>query len=363
MLAWLAARHPATREASCIQRFLDFDYEVIGQHLPVFDSATRIEWSTPLVEADSVDGLYVLPEYGSDNDEEPRSPYVTGEYTAGDYAKYRNIILVLEEFARRTVLMLNKLNKRLQAWHFSQIASVELTFRLRSPPERHLLLHCDNDDYDPRSAVFMVALSNGSAATVLSGAPNVTASDTRCRDADSSTTAACASDRAGAATYYPIHACHSRPVGTAPRDVVAVHVRWTELFVPRSWTHGVVPTARWIGYALDESSGNVMISMDVEYWFLMLLTVFLFIWRDTETARLLREWALSVERAVRRHGVMRRLRRLRHNAVFLMVQMLRDKTSQGAAMALFAEVILSGLGSLPIHRPLLVVCLLLRSLQ
>ena len=107
-----------------------------------------------------------------------------------------------------------------------------------------------------------------------------------------------------------------------------------------------------------------MISMDVEYWFLMLLTVFLFIWRDTETARLLREWALSVERAVRRHGVMRRLRRLRHNAVFLMVKMLRDKYS-GVAMVSFLEVttgIVTGSASLcPIHWRVLLMGILLGS--
>ena len=70
--------------------------------------------------------------------------------------------------------------------------------------------------------------TTGSHPTVLSGWPNTTASDARCRAAsDGGGNVACASDRAGAATYLPLHACHSRPVGTAPRDVVAIHVRWT----------------------------------------------------------------------------------------------------------------------------------------
>jgi hypothetical protein len=159
-------------------------------------------------------------------------------------------------FELHTMFMLNKLNERMAfgIWpstvppqeRLAQIASVELTFRLRAPPEQHLLLHCDNDDYDPRSAVFIVGLSNGSAPTVLSGAANVSASDARCRDADPSTTAACASDRAGAATYYPIHACHSRPTGVERRDVVAVHVRWTE--------HGELPPAEVVARVVDDIS-------------------------------------------------------------------------------------------------------------
>jgi hypothetical protein len=99
---------------------------------------------------------------------------------------------------------------------------------LRSRPEPYLLLHCDHEEQDPTTAVFIVGLSHGSQPTVLSGWPNTTASDARCRAAsDGGGTVACASDRAGAATYLPLHTCHSRPVGTAPRDVVAIHVRWT----------------------------------------------------------------------------------------------------------------------------------------
>ena len=154
-------------------------------------------------------------------------------------------------FELHTLFMLNKLNERMaRIWPPSerraQIASVEITFRLHSPPEKHLLLHCDNDNYDPRSAVFIVGLLNGSAPTVLSGAANVSASDARCRDTDPSTTAACASDRAGAATYYPIHVCHSRPVGSEPRSVAAVHVRWTE--------HGELPSAEMVARVVDDIS-------------------------------------------------------------------------------------------------------------
>ena len=350
MLAWLASKHPATSEASCIQRFLDFDYEVLGQHLPVFDSATRIEWSTPLVEADSVDGLYVLPEYGSDNDEAPyvQYRYIAGQHTASDYAKYTSIELALEKFARRTVLMLNKLNERMRAMHKAQIVSVELTFRLRAPPEQHLLLHCDNDIYNPRSAVFMVGLSNGSAPTVLSASWRVTASDARCRDADPSNTAACASDRAGAATYYPIHACHSRPIGTAPRDVVAVHVRWSDM---------AVPLATVVAHVVDEvdySQIMLQLSFSTIGTGLLLLLFYEVGYRLIE----------CLERRLRRWRVMRRLRRLRHNAVFLMVKMLRDKYS-GVAMVSFLEVttgIVTGSASLcPIHWRVLLMGILLGS--
>ena len=73
MLAWLAARHPATHEASCIQQFLAYwhpaaperftDFEYYLQHTAQLSK----EWSSPLVEADAINDpdestLYVLPE-------------------------------------------------------------------------------------------------------------------------------------------------------------------------------------------------------------------------------------------------------------------------------------------------------------
>ena len=133
--------------------------------------------------------------------------------------------------------MLNQLNRLLLLEHGAlaggagarpQVSSAELTFRLRSRPDPYLLMHCDHEEYDRTTAVFIVSLSHGSQPTVLSGRPNTTASNARCRAASEDVNnAACASDRAGAATFLPLHACHSRPVGDAPRDVVAVHVRWT----------------------------------------------------------------------------------------------------------------------------------------
>ena len=211
--------HPATPEAACLERFLPYDYGALGRQIARLQSP--VEWSTSLLEADpGARGLLVLPEESFDDAPPPA------------------VAVALLEFTRRTLALLNALNGLLLLEHGTsaggggerppQVSSVELTFRLRSPPEPYLLLHCDHEEHDPTTAVFTVGLSHGSHPTVLSGWPNTTASDARCRAAsDGGGNVACASDRAGAATYLPLHACHSRPVGTAPRDVVAIHVRWT----------------------------------------------------------------------------------------------------------------------------------------
>jgi hypothetical protein len=211
--------HPATPEAACLERFLRYDYGTLGLQMARLHSP--VEWSTSLLEADpTAHGLFVLPLDGFDDEPPPAAA------------------TALLEFTRRTLALLNSLNQLLLLEHGTpaggggerppQISSAELTFRLRSRPEPHLLLHCDHEEHDPTTAVFTVGLSHGSLPTVLSGWPNTTASDARCRTAsDGGGNVACASDRAGAATYLPLHTCHSRPVGTAPRDVVAIHVRWT----------------------------------------------------------------------------------------------------------------------------------------
>ena len=214
--------HPATPEAACLERFLHcYDYGSLGQQIAELPP-TPLEWSTSLLEAaPAARGLLELPLDGFDD----RSPPA--------------VATALLDFTRRTLALLNGFNRLLVVEHGTaaaggseerppQISSAELTFRLRSRPEPYLLLHCDHEEQDPTTAVFIVGLSHGSQPTVLSGWPNTTASDARCRAAsDGGGTVACASDRAGAATYLPLHTCHSRPVGTAPRDVVAIHVRWT----------------------------------------------------------------------------------------------------------------------------------------
>ena len=65
MLAWLAARHPATREASCIQNLIPFDYEYYFEYLAQVRRAgtprTLNEWSSPLVEADAINEEWWRP--------------------------------------------------------------------------------------------------------------------------------------------------------------------------------------------------------------------------------------------------------------------------------------------------------------
>lgn len=211
--------HPATPEAACLERFLDFDYELLSRHTDKLHPP--VEWiSTSLIEADEQPGgLRVLP--------------LDEASLVAEAAEDPGATAALERFARRTLAMLNALNELLLE-RATQISSAELTFQLRSRPETYLMLHCDNEERDPRTALFTVALRHGSQATVLSSSADTTASDARCKAASDhhGLTAACASDRAGAATYLPLHVCHSRPAArsqrAALRDVAAVHVRWTQ---------------------------------------------------------------------------------------------------------------------------------------
>ena len=275
--------HPATPEAACLERFLHYDYGTLGRQIARLQSP--VEWSTSLLEADpGARGLLVLPEESFDDAPPPAVAVALLEFTRRTLALLNglNQLLLLEHGAPAGG----------DGERPPQVSSAELTFRLRSRPEPYLLLHCDHEEHDPTTAVFTVGLSHGSQLslhvrpgasvlyvratrtsllhavrtrgagqlaprrhalyvrgtrtslgraertmyrgttgshpTVLSGWPNTTASDARCRAAsDGGGNVACASDRAGAATYLPLHACHSRPVGTAPRDVVAIHVRWT----------------------------------------------------------------------------------------------------------------------------------------
>ena len=145
--------HPATPEAACLERFLHYDYGALGRQIARLQSP--VEWSTSLLEADpGARGLLVLPEESFDDAPPPA------------------VAVALLEFTRRTLALLNALNGLLLLEHGTsaggggerppQVSSVELTFRLRSPPEPYLLLHCDHEEHDPTTAVFTVGLSHGS---------------------------------------------------------------------------------------------------------------------------------------------------------------------------------------------------------
>ena len=145
--------HPATPEAACLERFLHYDYGTLGRQIARLQSP--VEWSTSLLEADpGARGLLVLPEESLDDAPPPA------------------VATALLEFTRRTLALLNALNGLLLLEHGPpaggggerppQVSSAELTFRLRSPPEPYLLLHCDHEEHDPTTAVFTVGLSHGS---------------------------------------------------------------------------------------------------------------------------------------------------------------------------------------------------------
>ena len=215
--------HPATAEAACIDLTAFLDYGMLGNQMDdLLERTDLTEWSSSLVEADlGVDGVMLLPLHDMSVVDEPEHP--------------------LTAYARRFTSVLNKLNRAMMldrlplvgSSPIAQVSSVEFTFQLRPVHERHLILHRDNQVRDSRSAAFIVSLRNGSMPTVLSSDPLTASSDERCSDAsDGGPVAACASDRAGSASYLPLHVCHARPPASASsgrRDVVAVHVRWSEV--------------------------------------------------------------------------------------------------------------------------------------
>lgn len=207
--------------AACVDLTTITDYHRLANQMDdLLERTALTEWSSRLVDAADVgNGAMLLPLWETSVADDPQHPFTA--------------------YARRFTSLLNHLNRAMMldstllgSSPIAQVSSVEFTFQLRPEHERHLILHRDNRVHDSRSALFIVSLRNGSMPTVLSSDPLTSSSDELCSDAsDGGPIATCASDRAGSASYLPLHVCHARPPATASsgrRDVVAVHVRWSE---------------------------------------------------------------------------------------------------------------------------------------
>ena len=148
------------------------------------------------------------------------------------------VVEPLRRFTRGFLCRLNALNAALlDGSPVVQASSAEFTFHLSTrAPRPPRVWHVDHTRAaDNSTAVFTVALTRGSTPTRLRPeASGSWASQQRCEATiDEESGFACAGNDVGAATYYPLHACHARPstdderFSTPRRDVAAVHVRWT----------------------------------------------------------------------------------------------------------------------------------------
>lgn len=255
--------HPATLEAACIALTAPHNYVRLASQMDDLLQRTELtEWSSPLVEAAvGADGVMLLPlqDISMEEEETPLTAYAR-QFTSLLNAVNRAMVLespLVEGSSPMAQVSSVELERPIVRTP-AQISSVEFTFQLRRTHEQHLILHVDNQVHDSRSALFIVSLRNGSMPTVLSSDPLTSCSEERCSDAsDGGPVAACASDRAGAASYLPLHVCHARPpasASTGRRDVVAVHVRWS----------GTPPPATTVARMVHESASvlNEMNNLD-----------------------------------------------------------------------------------------------------
>ena len=206
--------HPATaqylqQEAACIGCFMPFGYKHLTQAVDALKLKGPAEWSVDLVSAEMQAGYLQLP-----LDAATVEPRDVGTVTSP----------VLTEFARACFKLFNRLNMKLSEWlPPCQLLDAELTFYMGGRHSSAHLFHVDCEENDNRTAVFIVSLRKGSRATILSEHP------TKC-GSTLDAGVGCTRTEAGAASYFPLHICHTRPSHTLPntrRDVAAVHVHWS----------------------------------------------------------------------------------------------------------------------------------------